>query len=506
MSRIQNNTMASNTHRMYTKNNAAVGKSAEKLSSGFRINRAGDDAAGLAISEKMRAQIRGLNMASKNSSDAISLVQTAEGALQEVQTMLQRMNEIAVQAASDTNVTIDRNALQLEFSNLQEEIDQIAQTTKFNESLLFDGKMGGNGMVGVTVGAAGGAGTNIQGIKVTGPEGKTVQYTEVATTGSTSVKAAFDANGNLTLTVDAAAGAVITEEMFNDAIANATGNRPANASDYKVMIDGGSVTAAADSATGASAATGVAMTKAAFASSTNSKGVSFKMNKAGVNTSTILVSNSGTLAAGASVDANGNVTLNLHGTVNYTADEINEMLKAAGADMTVDFVGTKAGSDVMDGFNAAVVVGDTPTGGSGVQGAGLDGGKGIVIQVGAEEGHTLDIKIDAMNTTGLKITKALANISTRDSASKAITTSREALNKISSQRATLGAMQNRLEYKITSLDITAENLQVAEGRIRDVDMAKEMTNFTKNNILTQAATAMLAQANAAPQNVLQLLG
>ena len=140
--RIRNNTMALNTHRMYTGNNSAIAKSAEKLSSGYRVNRAGDDAAGLAISEKMRAQVRGLSMASKNSSDAISMVQTAEGALQEVHSMLQRMNELAVQAASDTNVTIDRDALQLEFSNLQQEIDQISQTTKFNDTVLLDGSLG----------------------------------------------------------------------------------------------------------------------------------------------------------------------------------------------------------------------------------------------------------------------------------------------------------------------------------------------------------------------------
>ena len=153
--RIRNNTMALNTHRMYTGNNSAIAKSAEKLSSGYRVNRAGDDAAGLAISEKMRAQVRGLSMASKNSSDAISMVQTAEGALQEVHSMLQRMNELAVQAASDTNVTIDRDALQLEFQNLQQEIDQISQTTKFNDTVLLDGSLGSGAAQGGTMEATG---------------------------------------------------------------------------------------------------------------------------------------------------------------------------------------------------------------------------------------------------------------------------------------------------------------------------------------------------------------
>lgn len=273
--RIQNNVMAMNTHRMYTGNINAQSKSAEKLSSGYRVNRAGDDAAGLAISEKMRSQVRGLTMAAKNSNDAISLVQTAEGALQEVHSMLQRMNELAVQSASDTNTdSVDRAALQQEFDNLQKEIDQIARTTKFNDTVLLDGSM------------------------------------------------------------------------------------------------------------------------------------------------------------------------------------------------------------------------ET---------------KQAVIQVGAECGHTLSIGIKSMNTTGLKLT-ASVKIGTRTEASAAITATRSAINSVSTQRAELGALQNRLEYKVNNLNTTIENLQAAESRIRDTDMAKEMSTFTKNNILTQAATAMLAQANAAPQSVLQLLG
>ena len=272
--RINNNIMALNTHNFYTGNNARVAKSAEKLSSGYRVNRAGDDAAGLAISEKMRGQIRGLNMAQKNSQDAVSLVQTAEGALQESHAILQRMRELAVQARSDTNDnTVDRDALDKEFQALMLEIDDTAKKTTFNGMGVIDG--------------------------------------------------------------------------------------------------------------------------------------SFQTN-------------------------------------------------------------------------------------------------GITIQTGANYGDELTINISAMDADTIGISGT--NVASGGSARDAISAVNAAINKISTQRAALGALQNRLEHKINNLATSAENLQAAESRIRDVDMAKEMTNFTKNNILVQASTSMLAQANANPQSVLQLLG
>ena len=262
--RINNNITAINSHRQYTINNSSIGKNVEKLSSGFRVNRAGDDAAGLAISEKMRTQIRGLNMASKNSQDGISLVQTAEGAMQTAHNIMQRMRELAVQSRNGTNdISVDRNALDLEFSQLTAEISQIANTVKFNDMTVF----------------------------------------------------------NVTFTIQSGANS---------------------------------------------------------------------------------------------------------------------------ADITVFSVASlvQPGGDVSTETNAAIAIG--------------------------------------------KMT--------------------EWINQLSTNRATLGAIQNRLEFKIQNLDNSAENLAAAESRIRDVDMAKMMTEFTKNNILFQASTAMLAQANAIPQSVLQLVG
>jgi len=269
--RINNNITALNSHRQYGINNSNIGKNVEKLSSGYRVNRAADDAAGLAISEKMRAQIRGLNMASKNSQDAISLVQVAESGMQTIQDMLQRMRELAVQSASDTNVTLDRTALDLELQELISEVDAIARTTEFNEMPMLDG-------------------------------------------------------------------------TFKDK----------------------------------------------------------------------------------------------------------------------------------------------------------------VVQAGANVGQTMSLSISKMSADGLGITGK--NITTRATATVTLAQITLALNNVSMQRAKLGAYQNRLEYKVRNLDNAAENIAAAESRIRDADMAKMMTEFTKNNILFQASTAMLAQANALPQGVLQLLG
>ena len=235
--RIKNNTTALNTHRMYSGNNAAISKSAEKLSSGYRVNRAGDDAAGLAISEKMRAQVRGLSMASKNSSDAISLVQTAEGALQEVHSMLQRMNELAVQAASDTNVTIDRDALQLEFSNLQEEIDQIAQTTKFNDTVLLEGIGGAGaaptGKANFKAADQANTGLILDAISITGaPAGTKVSIvTSTGVAGAPSATGKWSEDGSFTLTLSAADGEILTQEMVDKAIADADG-APAGAENF----------------------------------------------------------------------------------------------------------------------------------------------------------------------------------------------------------------------------------------------------------------------------------
>jgi flagellin len=272
--RINNNLMAMNAHRQLGITNNSSSKSMEKLSSGYRINRAGDDAAGLSISEKMRAQVRGLNMASRNAQDAISMIQTAEGALNETHAILQRMRELAVQAANDTNVSVDRTAIKDELSTLASEIDRISTSTTFNEKKLLDGSL--------------------------------------STTAAT-------------------------------------------------------------------------------------------------------------------------------------------------------------------------------------------------FQIGADCGVAMGLTIGAMCAQALTVKNVSNSVDTYANATKAISTIDEAIKKVSAERSKLGANQNRLEHTIKNLDNASENIQASESRIRDVDIAKEMMEFTKNNILQQAAQAMLAQANQAPQGVLQLL-
>ncbi len=304
--RIQHNISALNTHRNLTFNNTQASKNLEKLSSGYKVNRAGDDAAGLAISEKMRGQIRGLDMATKNAQDSVSLIQTAEGALNETHAILQRMRELSVQSANDTNVSSDRAALQLEINSLAKEITRISTDTEFNTQKLLDGSFGKQVKDG----------------------------------------AAFD---------------------INDA--------------------------------------------------TNAGGKVFH------------------------IGANSGQSINLSvGNMSATALGVNAL-------------GSKA-TELTDADKI---------------------GKGI-------------------------------NISTQTSADNSISIIDKALNRVSETRASLGAVQNRLEHTINNLGATSENLTAAESRIRDTDMAKEMMGFTKNNILMQAAQSMLAQANQQPQGVLQLLG
>ena len=399
--RINNNLMAMNTHRQLGINSGAGAKSIEKLSSGFRINRAGDDAAGLAISEKMRGQIRGLNQASRNSQDAISLVQTAEGALNESQAILQRMRELAVQSANDTNTDADRKELQAEVKQLTSELDRIGNTTEFNTKKLLDGSAKG-----VTEEVKGTATVNNN-------------------SGVTIASAALEG-------LNTAAGTEATKSVLNGAVMLVrTGDADTvgfDAADYKVVKSDGT-----EGALGTMiSATDVQLTFGAGA----------------------LTGGATTLAV-SSLDA-----------------------------------GMKVGESMTFVFGKH-------------EDASSDLANSIMAQVGANSGQTAFISMGDMRAEALGV-KSI-DISTKFGAATAIETVNNAISKVSSQRSSLGAIQNRLEHTIKNLDTSSENLQASESRIRDVDMAKEMMNFTKNNILQQAAQAMLAQANQAPQGVLQLL-
>lgn len=383
--RINNNLMAMNTQRQLGLTNTSGAKSMEKLSSGFRINRAGDDAAGLSISEKMRGQIRGLNQASRNAQDSISLIQTAEGALNETQAILQRMRELAVQSSNDTNTSVDRDAIKGEIKQLVDEIDRIANTTEFNTQKLLDGSKKGL-------------------VSSKESTGTLANNSSVNFNISTSTNIA-PAQGNATITITAT----------NESTAFATGN-------FNVSVVGGTGTA--------------------------------------------------TIADGAISYGGGTVTL--------TAGTLKEM---------------KAGESITISIKAEVAQSN-------------DVAKALSMQIGANSGQNMLIGINSMMAKDLGVRNndlTAIDVSTATKATAAITQINNAIEKVSEERSKLGAYQNRLEHTIKNLDTSSENLQASESRIRDVDMAKEMMNFTKNNILQQAAQAMLAQANQAPQGVLQLL-
>jgi flagellin len=449
--RINNNLMAMNTHRQMGITASSQTKSMEKLSSGYRINRAGDDAAGLAISEKMRAQIKGLNQASRNSQDAISLVQTAEGALNETQNILQRMRELAVQSANDTNVDADRTAIQNEIDQLTTEIDRIGNTTEFNTRKLLNGGAGITGTsTNTDISIVGGT------ADTTVVNGGTMIFTNATTaTSATTTLTTVDAtDGDITVN-----GTTLTFADAGDAAANGTALRAlltSHADALGVTISG----------TG----TDVIITNNDVGSSSN------------------LIVNAATIEAGATADNVFGADATA-GTVTVAGGVVTGTTSASGNVVTVH-----GGS--YDGLQVKVVADGTAT-------LSVTANGSLSMQIGANEGQDLNVSFNDMRASALGV--SAVDITSAASAKTSITTINTAITAVSDERAKLGAVQNRLEHTIANLDTSAENLQASESRIRDVDMAKEMMEFTKNNILQQAAQSMLAQANQAPQGVLQLL-
>ncbi len=632
--RIANNIMALNTHRQYTIQNDKVAASAEKLSSGYRINRAADDAAGLAISEKMRSQIRGLNRASMNSQDAASLIQTAEGALQEVHSMLQRMNELAVQSATGTNQEFDRTQIAKEFDQLKREINDIAEQTTFNNMKILDGSLSNFGaqrsaataglfatnadsmgaavrsimnvsaipgvpaatesfahfdidLTGMNATASGATDTfklSIGGVDLT--SAATAAYAANDTLDGAKIAALF-AGEKVTLTIDgqareftAAVSGAVVSLTASDAKAwdISTDNLKTAVGTPTVGTTGATIDTQPNSLAIRGVQAGVADRPATAATNTytfmgNVKagdvftfaGKRFELvgtgnpnpTTAGAIAVKMDVDNAATITAlAAALQAEGGADYTI---TNYTTNTNGNAIEIAQADPAVpvdlsmsmrpaaarngmvefDPVKLKEGDKItvkltddngdtqevtylhQEGNQmtdiAAILAGT-------VEGAERSGnfikyaGKFVEIafeetiptdtetmriQVGALENEQLSIEVRSMNTAGLGLDDS--SIYTQDTAGSAITSVRDAVNTVSDQRALLGAMQNRMTYKINNIKISAENLQAAESRIRDVDIASEMTNFTKANIMAQAATAMLAQANSAPQNVLSLL-
>ncbi len=561
--RIQHNIAALNSYRNLTVNNSAVSKNLEKLSSGYRINRAGDDAAGLAISEKMRAQITGLKTAQKNANDGISLVQTAEGAMTEIHSMLNRMVELADQSANGTYADeVDRENLQKEVASLKDEINRIADSTNFNGINLLDGSLSAKSGTDKVVISGGGVGNSkssgAKGVYEAGAaygsgtlameENDTFEYTVSLADGTShtiKLTAAKDNAGNVSKLVGSngreyaitsagsSASAATVAEI--DAAIKQELDSTSLGKDYNITVTGGKVKLEAmDEGTDTPRVSAMdsTWTKSGVRQTKVDIGVDVtEPRDAGreIDASTITLYN-GKNYEDAMFTINGHKfvvmvgdldanTLGENGTaMNATAglgsdvtvlisDGTNMGLKAADANFKQNIakIADVTGLTVSDAITETTNP-NTIGAGQGIRlsrGTGNNGG--LTLQIGdtSDDFNQMKVSVSDMHTKAMGIDDV--DISTQVGAQNAVAKIKDAINYVSSTRGDLGAIQNRLEHTINNLSVTTENMTAAESRIRDVDMAEEMMAYTKNNILVQASQAMLAQANQIPQGVLQLL-
>ncbi|GIP42150.1 flagellin [Paenibacillus sp. J45TS6] len=451
---INHNIAALNTHRQLGAATNAQTNNMEKLSSGLRINRAGDDAAGLAISEKMRGQIRGLDMASKNAQDGISMIQTAEGALNETHSILQRMRELSVQSSNDTNTLDDRKEIQKEVEQLKSEINRISDTTEFNTQKLLNGSLG-----------AVGSSDDTAVIKLNNASGLKAGDYDATVTQEATVKAA--AEGSTTFTAG-------TDYTGKELTING------------VKIDFSDLDTT--TATGAEIAAKInSYTEKTGVTATNgSNKITLTTEAYGSDAKLVLGGADATEFGGAVTGGdNAEVSITDENGVTEALTGLGQEVNYKGAQLTV--------TDTTGAGTATIKVSSS----------------GATLQIGANKDQNVLIDINEMSTktlgdTNVGLVKDI-DLQTQDGANNAIKTLDKAIQQVSAERSKLGANQNRLEHTINNLNTSSENLTAAESRIRDVDMAKEMMEQTKNSILSQAAQAMLAQANQQPQGVLQLL-
>ena len=466
---VQHNLTAMNSNRMLGLTSASQAKSTEKLSSGYKINRAADDAAGLSISEKMRKQIRGLTQASSNAQDGISSVQTAEGALNEVQDMLQRMNELAVKAANGTNSEDDRSYIQNEIDQLTTEIDRVAETTKFNETYLLKGD-------------------------------------KTANSKYSFAYAKDDATAEATVTMNAGATTAAKVGVTFKTVDSAAMKKSQN--DFAQYLEKTGLTAkTTDVAT--TAKTVVSATDSRWQIATNGDVTDATTNTVIANlnitagttdgTETITAKAGSTAAkfAGDSVkyyDKDGN---------GIPANALNKYFSGTGTGAAAAASARQDAPKVYDAVGNEITMKDTDA----TAKDDITGSLTLTLHVGADatSNNQISVNLDTMSAKGLGVNGLKVDGTDDKNALSAIETIKEAIQKVSTQRSALGAVQNRLEHTINNLDNVVENTTSAESQIRDTDMATEMVKYSNNNILSQAGQAMLAQANQANQGVLSLL-
>ena len=561
--RIQHNIMAMNAYRNYNTNTSKLAGNLEKLSSGYKINRAGDDAAGLAISEKMRAQITGLEAAQKNVKDGISLVKTAEGAMQEIQDMLNRMDYLATQSANGTyDNDVDRANLQKEVDALKTEIDRIADSANFNGIKLLDGSQGGTGgddSMGTAVQVTGvrDATTDIRKAQAGEYSIDLSQFKAISSSGEIKIKVGGTTVASASVTGATATNpATFTASMIKNVESKVTiggvsfsvtksGNKiilkmtKVPTSDFtasmKVTISG----AKADMSAGnQSWPEGVKVEKPAIKQDTAkyaqgkftltsamiTDGAQIKIGKdvytfkvgkdgnaGGVSGNVIDLTHMKAGAAGIATEASRLLSQAASGNSWFKVTSSN----ASGTVYLTEKLEKRPYANDMVKTTAATTDADWMGKGGGdaiplvkfSQEGGMEGASGgLTLQIGdtSDDYNKMDVQIGDMHVTALGIGDL--DISTQEGAAEAIQKIRDAINQVSSVRGDLGAIQNRLEHTTNNLSVMAENIQDAESTIRDTDVAEEMMSYVKNNILVQSAQAMLAQANQVPQGVLQLLG
>ena len=482
---VQHNMQAMNANRMLNVTTSTQAKSTEKLSSGYKINRAADDAAGLTISEKMRKQIKGLDQASTNAEDGVSSVQTAEGALTEVHSMLQRMNELAVQASNGTNSESDRSAIQDEISQLTTEIDRVSETTKFNETYLLKGQDGATKDVYMQAHDAGLKGS----------------LTDGATTATFKLeKGALDAGKSITIggkeyTIGAQAknATDLMDQAVKDAAAGNGTSITVNGNTYAIAKDG------RISKDGTNLGAGGTDTAAGDLAELKKLAVGGATVEYGGKTVKVMTDAKGGGADGKAPDGVDDTDSTVI-SADHAIELISAELEAANNIGTVD---QKATMGTAPNYDATKETEFTINKGYATVADKLS----FSLHVGADADMTnkINVDIESMSAAGLGIKGLNVKDDSGKAATYAIDAIADAVSKVSAQRSALGAVQNRLEHTIANVDNVVENTTSAESRIRDTDMAEEMVEYSKNNILAQAGQSMLAQANQSNQGVLSLL-